>query len=172
MAATAPIITNSIQLLVGGLLNTAQVIKDLKDAPTEIDEFGADVEILSNVLMEFQDAVETAIPSIAETKKQQSSYETAKQLIKRIDTIVRKMTTDSNLLSTATRSKSFFQQFLAKIKWLSGKSAIAMARQTIHTLYLSATLFVASVLCKSLNDRIAELEKNRAEVPAALSLKL
>lgn len=172
MAATPLHINSSIQFLAGTLLNTAKAIKAIKDASTEINEFADDVDILSGVLLEFQEAVETTIPTITEANKRQNAYRTARKFITKIRKITNKMINHSDLLFTAAKSTSRLQRFLAKIKWVRDKSSIAAARQTIFYLSSNAGVFLTSVLCKSLYDKIAELQKTRAKVPEKLVLTL
>lgn len=159
-------------LLVEGLFKTAEMMKNLKDASTEITEFAEELEILSGVLIQFQEALETTIPSIVKADEQQSEYKTAKQLATRFQRTIDKMRMYGDLAPMVTKDSGLLQQLLARLKWLLGKSSIATARQTVQMLSSMAGLFLNSLTCKCHFTQIAELRERGAEVPLMLSLKL
>ncbi|KAJ3496455.1 hypothetical protein NLG97_g2643 [Lecanicillium saksenae] len=151
VTARRPIMDGVLSVLVSGLFKRADLLKELKNAPTEILELTEDIEILSGVLVQFEDALESAGPRIAETNKQQNE----------------------NVVSMAAKDdNSLPQKLLAWLRWLSVKSFVAAAGHAIQKLSSTASLFLNSVVCKNLVAQIAELQRNRAEVQPMLRFKL
>ncbi|ATY66049.1 hypothetical protein A9K55_001957 [Cordyceps militaris] len=159
-----------IPILVGGLFKTAELLKNLKNAPTEILELAEDIEILSGVLIRFEEAFDTLEPSLADVDNRQSKHREGETLVKRIRTAVHSLTRCRDLV--AINDASLLQKLIARLRWLFVKSSITAARHTIQVLSSLASLFVNSIICKHLRACVADLERDRAEVPTRLCLRL
>ncbi len=172
VAAIQPIMDGIISVLVSGLCKSVELLNDLKNAPAEILELAEDIEILSGVLVQFGEAFESARARITETNKQQHEYRTGKSLVEKIQKTMDKMILHRNMVSMAAKDDSLPQKLLAWLRWLSVKPFVAAAGHAIQRLSSLASLFLNSVVCKNLAAQIAELQRNRAEVPDMLCLKL
>ncbi|OAA34434.1 hypothetical protein BBO_09203 [Beauveria brongniartii RCEF 3172] len=161
-----------LSVLVSGLFKSVELLKDLKNAPAEILELAEEIEILSGVLVQFEEALESAEARITETNKQQNEYKTGKNLVKKIQKTMDKMILHRNMVSMAAKDDSLPQKLLAWLRWLSVKPFVAAAGHAIQRLSTLASLFLNSVVCKNLAAQIAEKQRNRAEVPPMLCLKL
>lgn len=172
MAAIQPIMDGILSVLLTGLFKSVELLKDLKNAPAEILELAEDIEILSGVLVQFEEALQSARARITETNKQQNEHKTGNNLVKKIQKTMDKMILHRNMVSMAAKDDSLPQKFLAWLRWLSVKSLVAAAGHAIQRLSSLASLFLNSVVCKNLAAQIVELQRNRAEVPTMLCFKL
>lgn len=161
-----------LSVLVRGLLESVEMLKDLRNARAEILELTEDIEILSGVLVEFEGALESARARITEANMQQNEYKTGKSLVRKIQKTVDKMILHRDMVSMAAKDDSLPQKLLAWLRWLNVKSAVVAASHAIKTLSSHASLFLNSVVCKNIAAQIDELQRNRAEVPALLGLRL
>lgn len=165
MAAPELLLSGVLPLLADGLFTTAKVMKNLRGASEEIREFAEDVDILAGVLVQFEKALQGIDPS-------SSAWKLAKSIVAKMETTIEKMSYHKNLVSVVMKDRGFFQQLLAKIKWLQGKSGMMAAKNAINGLMLSATVFLQSIMCQAHYKDIRNKQDNGEPVPLMLYLQL
>lgn len=162
-----------LPLLADGVFEAASLVKKMKDAPEEIQEFADDVNILGGVLVQFEETLQIVFPDGSEPKNQgRRDYKTAESIVLKLEKTIHKMTDHDNFISVLTKDTGFLKQLLARFRWLQGRSSMAAAQQTIHMLSSTASLFLNSLICKILYASISDKDKNEEEVPVLLSSKL